>query len=77
MRASSFVTHFIALTRKETRQMLPRSQQSDCRATVARGPDPAVRLWPFLRREECPINGGLEDSSPTAREALAGLRGSP
>ncbi len=77
MNTSGFIRRFSALLRKEVRQMLRD------RSTLAVGLMlPAVLILLFgyglsFDVKNAPVAVVLEDSSPSAREVLAGLEGSP
>jgi ABC-2 type transport system permease protein len=77
MNTSGFIRRFTALLRKEVRQMLRD------RSTLAVGLMlPAVLILLFgyglsFDVKNAPVAVVLEDSSPSAREVLAGLEGSP
>ncbi|SCM72073.1 putative membrane protein [uncultured Pleomorphomonas sp.] len=77
MSASGFATRLIALTRKETRQML-RDRSNLIVGLLL----PVVLILLFgyglsFDVKDARVTVVLEDSSPTARNAVAGMRGSP
>ncbi|MFC3071574.1 ABC transporter permease [Shinella pollutisoli] len=77
MSASGFATRLVALTRKETRQML-RDRSNLVVGLVL----PVVLILLFgyglsFDVKDARVTVVLEDSSPTARNVVAGLRGSP
>jgi len=77
MSASGFTRRLIALTRKETRQML-RDRSNLIVGLLL----PAVLILLFgyglsFDVKDARVTVVLEDSSPTARNAVAGLQGSP
>lgn len=77
MKVSGFVRRFTALLRKEVRQMLRD------RSTLAVGlllPAVLILLFGYglsFDVKNAPVAVVLEDSSPSAREVLSGLEGSP
>lgn len=77
MTTSSFATRLVALTRKETRQMV-RDRSNLIVGLLL----PVVLILLFgyglsFDVKNARVTVVLEDSSPTAREAVAGLHGSP